>query len=125
MNDQEAVRRTIEEGYIAGIHEAQDAAKVRRCFHPEFRMLTSKDGEVSTMSSEQFLEMAIARRRDNPSMYAQPLTYEIPAISIEGNAAFARVELFRGGKHLFTDLFLLYRFGEIWKLVCKIFHAHG
>ena len=45
-------------------------------------------------------------------------------IDIQDTAAVARIELSRGGKHLFTDYQLLYKFDDPWKIVSKIFHAH-
>jgi hypothetical protein len=125
VSKREAIRRVIEEGYIQGIHEEQDAAKVEWGFHPEFRMLVRKDAEIAKVSPEAFLEMMIGRRRDNPASFKEPLSFETPLIDIEGSAAIVRVEISRGGKHLFTDFILLYKFGEDWKIVSKIFHAHA
>jgi len=34
----------------------------------------------------------------------------------------ARVELFKEGKHLFTDYMSLYRFQEGWKIVAKKYY---
>ena len=124
MNDREAVRRVIAEGYIEGIHRAQDAAKVERGFHPEFRMLVRKGGEIVKVDPVAFLEMMIQRRKDDPESFALPLTFETPSIDVEGDAAVARVEISRGDGHLFTDFILLYKFGENWKIVSKIFQSH-
>jgi hypothetical protein len=33
--------------------------------------------------------------------------------------------LTRGGKHLFTDYQLLYRFDDGWRIVSKVFHSHA
>jgi hypothetical protein len=34
------------------------------------------------------------------------------------------VELTRDGQLVFTDYLLLYRFGDGWKIVGKVFHCH-
>ena len=125
MSDREAVRRVIAEGYIEGIHQAQDAAKVEWGFHPEFRMLVRRDDGIVEVGPEAFLEMMIQRRKDDPAFFAQPLTFETPTVDVEGDAAAVRVEISRGGSHLFTDFILLYRFGEDWKIVSKIFQSHA
>ena len=125
MSDREAIRRVIEEGYIQGIHEEQDAAKVEWGFHPEFRMLVRRDGEIAKVGPEAFLEMTIGRRKDSPASFEEPLTFETPLIDVEGNAAVVRVDISREGKHLFTDFILLYEFGEDWKIVSKVFHGHA
>ena len=125
MNDREAVRRVIAKGYVEGIHEAQDAAKVERGFHPAFRMLVRNGDEIAEVGPEAFLEMMIERRKNDPAFFAQPLAFETPSIDVEGNAAVVRVEITRGGNHLFTDFILLYKFGEDWKIVSKIFQSHA
>lgn len=40
------------------------------------------------------------------------------------HAAVARVELWRDGKHTFTDYLSLYRFDDGWKILGKIFQRH-
>ena len=40
-------------------------------------------------------------------------------------AAVVRLELYRDGKHTFTDYLSLYRFADGWKIVSKIFHVHA
>ncbi len=124
MSDREAVRRVIAEGYVEGIHEAQDAVKVEWGFHPEFRMLVRKGDGIAKVGPEAFLEMMIERRKEDPAFFAQPLAFETPSIDVEGNAAVVRVEITRAGNHLFTDFILLYKFGEDWKIVSKIFQSH-
>jgi len=125
MGDREDIRRVIEEAYIEGIHRDQDDAKVRRGFHPEFRMLVRQGTEVAKVDPGTFLAKVKARRVSDPGSFEKELTYDIPLIDVEGDAAVARIELFRGGVHLYTDYQLLYRFGDGWKIVSKTFHAHA
>lgn len=124
MSNEEAIRRAIEEGYIEGIHEEQDAEKVSRHFHPEFRMLVRRDGAVGKVGPEAFLQMMIERRRSDPGFFEGELAFETPLLDVEGGAAVVRVEISRGGTHLFTDFILLYRFGDDWRLVSKVFQSH-
>ena len=60
----------------------------------------------------------------DPAFFEGELTYDLPLIDVEGEAAVARIELFRGGKHLFTDYQLLYKFDDGWKIVSKVYHSH-
>ena len=46
-------------------------------------------------------------------------------MDVTGNAATVRLELYRDGKHAFTDYLSLYRFPDGWKIVSKTFQAHG
>ena len=45
-------------------------------------------------------------------------------MNVTGNTASARVEVYRDGKHTFTDYLLLYKFTDGWKIVSKADHAH-
>ena len=49
-------------------------------------------------------------------------TAKYPMIDISGNAAVAKVELYRGGKQIFTDYLSLYKFDDGWKIVSKIYY---
>jgi len=125
MGDREDIRRVIERAYIERIHQEQDDAKVKAGFHPEFRMLVRRDAEILKVDPETFLAKVKERRETDPGVFEGELTYDIPLIDVEGTAAVARIELSRGGKHLFTDYQLLYRFEDGWKIVSKIFHSHN
>jgi len=125
MTDRDAIRQTIVQGYIEGIHLDQDEAKVRAGFHPEFRMLVPRDAEISKVDPGAFLNMMKERRAADPSAFETELSYEIPLIEVEGSAGTARVELYRGGNHLFTDFLLLLKFPDGWKIVSKIFHRQA
>ena len=50
---------------------------------------------------------------------------EYAVVDVEGNAAVARVEIYRDGKHTFTDYLSLYKFPDGWKIVGKIFQSHA
>ena len=123
MGERENIHQVIEQAYIQGIHIEQDAAKVQSGFHPEFRMLVRKGAEIAKVDPEAFRQMVETRRTNDPAAFEEPLTFEIPMIDVEKTAATARIELYRGGKHLFTDFMLLYMFDDGWKIVSKAFVA--
>jgi hypothetical protein len=53
------------------------------------------------------------------------IRHEFTAVDVTGNAATVRLELYRDGKHTFTDYLSLYRFPDGWKIVSKTFQTHG
>ena len=53
------------------------------------------------------------------------IRHEFTGVDVTGNAATVRLELYRDGKHAFTDYLSLYRFPDGWKIVSKTFQAHG
>jgi len=125
MSDRDNIRQTIEQGYIEGIHLEQDDEKVRAGFHPEFRMLVPRDADLVTVDPITFLTRMKELRAKDPAAFEPEFRHEIPVLDVEGSAASARVEIFRGGKHVYTDYLLLIRFEDGWKIVSKIFHRHG
>jgi hypothetical protein len=61
-------------------------------------------------------------------LHGEPLdeniTFRIEVLDHTGNAAVARVEVDRDGERLYTDYMSLYKSGDGWKIVAKIFHSH-
>ena len=56
---------------------------------------------------------------------AEAVRAEFPIVDVTANEAVVKVELYRDGKHAFTDLLLLYRFPDGWKIVSKIFQSYS
>ena len=53
------------------------------------------------------------------------IRHEFTHVDVTGDAAVVRLELYRDGKHTFTDYLSLYRFADGWKIVSKTFHLHA
>lgn len=49
---------------------------------------------------------------------------EITTIDIAGDVAYAKVESDNWHGERYTDMFLLVRDGDTWKLLTKVFHTH-
>ena len=49
---------------------------------------------------------------------------QFPLIDVAGNAAIARVDVFREDVCVYSDYVSLYRVQGEWRLVSKVFHAH-
>ena len=45
-------------------------------------------------------------------------------VDVTGSAALVRLELYRNGKHAFTDYLSLYKLSEGWRIVAKTFQAY-
>ena len=122
--DRKAVEAVVRSAYVEGVHAHPAAAAMRQGFHPDFRMFVLRDGALSTLTLEEWaarLEKAAAERTDPPPQ----VRAEFTRIDVTGDAAVAQVQIHRDGRHVFTDFLSLYRFPEGWKIVGKIFHAHG
>lgn len=123
-SDSRAVEAVVRTAYVEGVHAKPSGAAMRQGFHPDFRMFTLRDGALTTVTLDDWaarIDKAAAERKGP----APEVRAEFTRIDVTGNAAVAQVQLHRGGKHVFTDFLSLYRFQDGWKIVGKIFHAHG
>jgi hypothetical protein len=123
-SDEAAVRAVIEESYVRGIHNERDPGLIRKGFHPSFVMLIRTDEGVRTLPIEEWIASIEKGTKETPAAAREPVRSEIPMVDVAGDAAVARIEIYRGETHLFTDYMSLYRFPDGWKIVGKIFYRY-
>jgi hypothetical protein len=116
-----AVEAVIAAAYIKGIHIDRDVDAIRKGFHPAFTMFVYEDGKISTMSIDEWIKAIEEGKKKNPDPPKVITTFEFPVIEVSGNAAVARVELYKDGRHAFTDFMSLYKFADGWKIIGKIY----
>ena len=118
-----AVIQVINDAYINGVHAKPDPAAMRRGFHPDFRMLVLTDGKMSAVTLDEWASRVEKAAADTTA--ARPaIKAEFPQVNVMGNTASVRVEVYRDGKHTFTDYLLLYKFADGWKIVSKAYYVH-
>lgn len=115
----EDIEQAVVRGYVDGIWREASEEKVRSGFHPSFVMHALRDGEVTNVTLDAWLERLNLTGEGNPR-----IRHELEVLSHSGSAAATRVEIFEGERHLYTDYLGLYRFDDGWKIVSKIFYAH-
>ncbi len=120
-----AIEAVIESAYIKGIHTEWDAEGGRNGFHPEFNMLIYENDGIRKLPIGDWAKSVERNKKNNPEGPQYEITYEIPMVDITGNAAVAKIELYKDGTHIFTDYMSLYKFSDGWKIVGKIFYRHG
>ena len=121
--DVDAVKAVVKSAYVEGVHAKGDVALMRAGFHPSFRMLVLKDGALSPVTLDEWA--ARIEKDASAKRFARPgIRADFESVDVTGDAAVVRLELFRGGKHAFTDYLSLYRFPDGWKIVSKIYQAH-
>jgi hypothetical protein len=122
--DRKAIEAVVRSAYVEGVHAKPSAEAMRKGFHPEFRMYVLRDGVVSVVTRDEWaarIEKGAADRKDPlPEIRA-----EFTLVNVTGNTAVAQVQLYRAGKHVFTDDLSLYRTAEGWKIVAKVFQSHS
>ncbi len=122
-NDEQLIRETIQSAYVDGIHNRQGIDKIEQGFHPDFEMLGLRNGLLTKFSIANWIESVKKAMQQQGEVSADNLiTAKYPLIDISGDAAVAKVELFRGDKQLFADYMFLYKTGNEWRIVSKIYY---
>jgi ketosteroid isomerase-like protein len=121
--ENKAVIQVINDAYINGVHAKPDPAAMRRGFHPDFKMLVLTDGKMTGVTLDEWASR-VEKSAANPNAARPAIKAEFPQVSVTGNTASVRVEVYRDGKHTFTDYLLLYKFADGWKIVSKAYYTH-
>lgn len=121
-DEKQAVIKAVEEAYVQGVHANPSGEAMRKGFHTDFIMFVFDTGKVNKVTRDEWIsriEAAKAKNRDSPR---PEIKAEFPLVEITGNAAILKVEIYRNGKHIFSDYLSLYKFDDGWKIVGKIFY---
>jgi ketosteroid isomerase-like protein len=122
--DAEAVKKVIENAYVKGIHIDRDVAAVRGGFDPAFVMFRLEKGAVTQTTIDEWVAGIEKSKKERPGPLPQKTIHAFSMVDVTGDAAVARVELYKDGKHVFTDYISLYRLADGWKIVGKIYYRH-
>jgi len=120
--DEEAIRALIQSAYVDGLQNLGDLDKTRAGFHPDFVLLSLRDGALAKTPIAEWV--ASAEERKAQGQKPPLITCRFLSVDVTGSAAVAKFELHRKGKHIFTDYMTLYKFSDGWKIVGKIFFRH-
>lgn len=119
--DAEAIRRVITSAYVEGLHMNGSRDAIRAGFHPDFVMKVLTEEGITDVTIEEW----IARLPAEGTAPSHTVDHEIPDVSVSGVAATARVEILFDGRLVFTDYMSLYKFGDDWRIVAKIFNREN
>lgn len=112
----------INDSYVEGIQNRKNVENIEKGFHPGFNLLGIDNQDNLTMYPIYTWSANISRAVEAGQMPDLETTARYPMIDITGNAAVAKVELYKGGKQIFTDYLSLYKFADGWKIVSKIYY---
>lgn len=122
-SDVAAIEEVVTRAYVEGIHKEQDPEKIRAGFHPDFIMFVHSEKGIQKVTREAWIER-IEEGKKNPDRPRPEVKHEFSLVDVTGDAAVARVEIYRDGTHTFTDYLSLYRFDDGWRIIGKIFYSH-
>jgi hypothetical protein len=115
-SDEDDVRAVAQKYFQA--HATGDAAPLREAFHPDWRMMSVRDGALATRTLEQYTSGFTGKA---PADEAQRKR-SIEQVDITGNAAMVKIRLDYPAATL-TDYMLLLKIDGKWQVVSKIFHS--
>jgi ketosteroid isomerase-like protein len=114
--DEAAVRQTVQYYFDGGRN--RDSVALRKAFHPDARMLFTKDGKLMVVPIGEY----IARVADNQLKPGEvdSTRRRVTSVDVAGDAAIASLELERP-EALVTDYMSLLKVDGRWQIVNKIF----
>lgn len=125
QNEEGAVKDVIQSAYIDGIHNMGDIDAIEEGFHPGFNLLIkNQNGQLVKYPIYTWIESTKKRKQENPDGPKEKTTVDFVEIDITGEAAMAKIDLFRGDKKVYTDYLFLYKFPEGWRIVSKVYHGY-
>jgi hypothetical protein len=122
--DEASIKAVIQSAYVDGIQNLGEIEAIEKGFHPDFEMLMLRDNALSKLGIANWIEMVKRRKADPRNANLPVITCKFLDVDVTGNAAVAKLDLYRGETLLFTDYLCLYRFEEGWRIVTKLFHRY-
>lgn len=123
--EESAIKQVVTSAYVEGIQNGGSIDEIRKGFHPTFTMLRMVENDVKPYPIEEWIA-AIEKRRAEAKQDAKQVRTDAKFLNVDvtGNAAVVKLELYREGKHTFTDYIVLYKFTEGWRIVSKSYYRH-
>jgi hypothetical protein len=123
-SEKAAVKKTIVDAYVKGIHINRDVEAIKKGFDSEFNMVYLHGDHVHKLPISEWITKIKASKEKNPEPPKAKITHKFPLVDITGNAAVAKIEIYKDGKHIYSDYMALYKIDENWKIVNKIYYSH-
>ncbi len=125
--DVQLIKKTIQTAYVEGLQNEGDTMKINQGFHPGFELLSpGKNGELEKYSLTEWKTKIKARLASGklPRKADERISVKFLFVDVTGNAATAKFEFYVGTKLTFVDYQFLYKFGDDWKIVSKIYYKY-
>jgi hypothetical protein len=125
-DDKEEIKKVITSAYVNGLQNKGPVADIKAGFHPGFELLGVRNNELTKWPIYSWVQYHEQKLKENPGppKADEIVSSKFPMIDVTGNAAVAKVELYRDGQLIFTDYLSLYKFDEGWRIVNKIYFRH-
>ncbi len=119
-----AIKKVIQEAYVDGIKNLGNIEKIEKGFHPDFNMLSVQDNKLRKFPINSWIEGVEKAKRENPNGPKIKTSVNFLMVDVVGNVGIAKFETYSGSKLAFTDIMVLLKFEEGWRIVSKVYHRH-
>jgi hypothetical protein len=114
--DEAAIRQTVQYYFDGG--KNRDSVALRKAFHPDARMLFTKDGQLVVVPIGEYIARVAGEKAKFGAV--DSTTRKVTSVEVTGDAAIARLELGRPDM-VITDYMSLLKVDGRWQIVNKIF----
>lgn len=121
--NKEEIKKVISEGYIRGLFKEVNLDLIEKYWHKECDTVGFNNGEIQKNNIGSRLKMAYDTGQKPPPV--PNARHKTEFIDVTGYAAIAKVEIYFGDRHVFTDYINFYKFESGWKIVTKIWYEHS
>ncbi len=125
-DEKEEIKKVITSAYVNGLQNKGPVADIEAGFHPGFELLGVRNNELTKWPIYSWVQYHEKKLKEDPGppKADEIISSNFPMIDVTGNAAVAKVELYKGPQIIFTDYLSLYKFDEGWRIVNKIYFRH-
>ncbi|OJJ20560.1 hypothetical protein BKI52_19090 [marine bacterium AO1-C] len=120
------VKAHVLKSYVHGAFNELNPEAMEKGFHKDFAIFSmGKEGKLRRYEIADWVKGA-KKRKSKADFDPAKNKWEskFPIIDVVGNTAVVKLELYRKGKHVYTDFLSLYKYPEGWKIVAKVYHKH-
>lgn len=123
----ELIQQAIQTGYVEGLQNEGDFAKIDKGIHPDFALLIpGPNGELQKRTLADWkkqIQIDLASG-SLPRKPGNQVSIKFLLVDVIGAAAMAKFDFYIGSNRCYVDYQFLYKFADGWKIVSKIYHTY-
>lgn len=125
QNEEELIKQVIQSAYVDGLKNFTSLDDIDKGFHPDFEYIAiGADSSKIAKTPIATWREGVRKAKENGTVPNAKSEAKFLMVDITGNAAVAKIELYRDKKLVFTDYFSLLKFKEGWRIVSKTSQRH-
>lgn len=123
--EEKAITDLLERCYIHGAFNELDPKAMAEGFHKDFAIFRTNGNELVRYEIEDWVKNTEKKKSDPEFDPAKNVwEHKFESVDVTGESAAVKVQLYRKGKHIFTDYLSLLKFPDGWKVVAKVYTKH-